>query len=201
MCISCGLPFVSKQTKDHLCGHCHSQSMPFHMARSAGSYEGALRTLIHHFKFQGCVQLAGPLGRLLWWSYLTHWRPDQVDLIVPVPLHPKRMRQRGFNQAHQLVRQWPKYARSDGVLVEASIEVNVLHRRRPTLPQTGLDRRRREANVADAFSLDQKDAVAGRRVLVVDDVLTTGATIKACARLLRKAGAVRVDVLTLARAI
>jgi ComF family protein len=175
--------------------------MPFHMVRSAGSYEGALRTLIHHLKYQGRVQLAKPLGRLLWSVFLTHWRPDQIDLVMPVPLHPKRMRQRGFNQAYQLVRHWPIYAHSGGVPLDATIMFNLLQRRRPTLPQTGLDRRQREANVTGAFSLDQEDAVAGRRILLVDDVFTTGATIKACVRLLNKAGATRVDVLTLARAI
>ena len=111
------------------------------------------------------------------------------DFLVPVPLHPKRLRRRGFNQARLLLRVWPQTP-TDGLLVRV----------RHTQTQTGLNRRQRRRNIRGAFEVTDGDVVAGGRVLLVDDVFTTGATVNECARILRTAGACRVDVLTLARA-
>lgn len=202
LCTGCGLPFESPHSRDHLCETCRNNGFRFQRARSAGRYEGALRTLVHQFKYHGCVHLADGLGRLLWRVFLSHWDPDQVDAVIPVPLHPKRWRHRGFNQARQLVRSWPALAVKHQVAMgEEKIKLSWLVRTRCTRLQTGLDRRQRQANVKNAFALKHGSTVAGRKVLLVDDVLTTGATVQACARVLKQGGAEQVDVLTVARTV
>lgn len=202
MCSACGLPFESPHSRDHLCGKCQARSFEFHQARSAGRYEGVLRTLVHQYKYQGWVHLAGALGHLLWIVFLSHWDPEAVDAVVPVPLHPKRLRHRGFNQSRQLIMLWPKLAFDQGLdLAEEKIKPSWLFRRRYTAIQTGLDRHQREANVKNAFTLEKGVKLDGRRILLVDDVLTTGATARACARVLKQGGAARVDLLTLARTV
>jgi ComF family protein len=202
MCSGCGLPFESPHSRDHLCEKCQARPFLFHQARSVGRYEGALRTLVHQFKYQGWIHLAGTLGRLLWIVFLSHWNPEDVDTVVPVPLHARRLRHRGFNQALQLIRPWPQWASEQGLAFEKDrIKSSWLVRRSFTAVQAGLDRHQREADVKNAFVLKKDAQVDGRRILLVDDVLTTGATVQACARVLKQCGAARVDVLTLARTI
>ncbi len=202
MCSRCGRPFVSPHGLDHPCGDCRAISFDFHFARAAGRYEGVLRTLIHGLKYQGCVQLAVPLGRLLWTVFLTYWDPVEVDAVVPIPLHPKRLRSRGFNQAYQLIRHWPRFAGIEGAGRGCpELRPEWLRRSQPTIPQTGLPQRQREANVKHAFELGDAEGAKEHRLVLIDDVMTTGATAQACTRLLKRAGAARVDVLTLARAV
>ena len=171
------------------------------MARSAGEYDDALKTMIRHYKYECRPELAFPLASLLWQSLLLYWNPQQFDCIIPVPLHRGRLRSRGFNQAELLVRHWPGLALRQGIFFDKStIQCTALVRYRNTPPQTGLGRRQRSANLKHAFKLSDSDIVKGCRVLLVDDVLTTGATVNACSRVLMRAGAASVKVLTLARA-
>lgn len=137
------------------------------------------------------------------WHALHHYFSSaDIDMVIPVPLHPRRLRSRGFNQSALLVRRWPPWPpardRSDG---PPWIAARLLKRHRPTLPQTGLNKVQRADNLKRAFSVPNKVALEGKRVLLVDDVMTTGATANACAYALKQAGAARVDVLTLARAV
>lgn len=202
LCILCGQPYVTPHGPDHLCGNCQKQSFKFQKARSAGLYKDVLRTVIHHYKYHGRVQLAAPLSVLLWQVFLAHWDPRQIDYIVPVPLHKKRLRVRGFNQAHLLIQPWPQHAGAQQMnFGRERIAMHLLERCRPTAPQTGLNRRQREANVRQAFRLIGPRDVRQRHILLVDDVLTTGATADACARILLSSGAASVQVLTLARAV
>ena len=201
-CPRCGLPFFSSEAGDHLCGDCRTRPGAFDRARAVGHYGDALKALILQFKFHGHVGLAQPLGRLLLAAFLRHWRADSVDLILPVPLHGRRMRQRGYNQAYLLVRHWPRWYKAlHGAPLTCRIEHDLLRRVRPTSPQTGLNRGERERNLSRAFALAGTLPAEGSRILLVDDVLTTGATVNACARVLSAAGAGRVEVLTLARAV
>jgi ComF family protein len=148
------------------------------------------------------VGLAAPLGRLLPDTFQRHWSVDTIDLILPVPLHPRRMRQRGYNQAYLLLRGWPRwYTQAHRGPLPCRIERDLLRRVRATPPQTGLNRSQRERNLSKAFALAHPLDQSAPTVLLVDDVLTTGATVNACARALKAAGAGRVEVLTLARAI
>ena len=177
---------------------CLEHPPSFHMARAAFVYDRSLVDVIHCFKYKGKVQLAAPLALLLWCSYLRFWGQERVDVILPVPLHGRRLRQRGFNQAELLVRKW--HAMPGGA-VAPPIAGGVLRRARATLSQAGLGRRDREANIQDAFAVLRPDRISGRHLLLVDDVITTGATAGECARLLLASGAARVDVLALARVI
>lgn len=193
LCSRCGMVFKSRVGPDHFCGRCLERPGAFTRARAAGVYDGTLRLAIQALKFKGHTRLANPLSRLLYATYLQYWPNGDIDLIAPVPLHRRRFRRRGFNQALLLVRAWP--LSGEAVLVR-----DLLARNRPTPPQAGLDRRQRRINIKNAFGVSRPGESAGRHILLVDDVLTTGATAEACAAALLKDGAKRVDVLTLARA-
>jgi ComF family protein len=195
-CPRCGVMFKGRAGSDHLCGRCLEQPPPFHMARSAFVYDGSLVDVIHCLKYKGKAQLARPLGILMYRAFVRFWEGEAVDLVLPVPLHGRRLRQRGFNQAGLLAAEWRKHLDRD-----AAIASGLLVRVRPTLPQAGLGLRGRESNIRGAFAVRNPEKIADRHVLVVDDVVTTGATVRECARLLLAHGARRVDVLALARVI
>jgi ComF family protein len=198
-CAVCGRPFWTLAGESvppaspaaQVCGPCRSRRPGFTYARSAAAYEGTVREALHAFKFSGKTALAGPLGDLLL-ETCARGVPVAPDLVVPVPLHPARERERGFNQAALLAR---RVARGLGV----PLDVRALRRVRATRAQTDLSGAERRANVRGAFAVRDRANLAGRHVLLVDDVLTTGATISACARALLDAGATTVGALTVAR--
>lgn len=198
-CECCGVPFGGPVGDHHRCGDCLTNPPDFGRARAVGLYEGSLRRLIHGVKYGGRIGMARPLGRLLLTAFQAHWPSDGdgIDRVVPVPLHARRMRSRGFNQAHILVRDWPLL----GAFDELEVLPRALIRSRHTVSQVGLSRRQRRQNVKNAFTATDPENIQGKRVLLVDDVLTTGATVEECVRVLRRAGAKGVDVLTLARVI
>jgi len=173
-----------------LCPRCQTNPLQIDRIRSVVYFEGVLREALHHFKYDQLTALARPLGDLL----ATYWRqhPMPVDVIVPVPLHKTRLRERGYNQAALLAREM---ARQVGVAVDE----RTLLRQRSTAPQVELDITQRKKNVQGAFRCSS-DALAGQRVLLIDDVCTTGATLEACAVAAREGGAHTVWALTLARA-
>ena len=202
ICMQCGTMFRSRNGEDHTCEDCARLPKRFGVARASGVYAGSFMEMIHAFKYRGRIQLAKPLGRLLLATLLQYWTQEAIDLILPVPLHRKRLKERGFNQAFLLISNWSDLAVSLGSGVfSVPIDPLVLTRHRPTRPQTGLGRRERMANIGNAFSVRDADRIAGKRILVVDDVYTTGATVNECADVLLRRGAQRVDVLTLARAM
>ena len=202
LCTCCGKMFDQQQTGNHLCGDCIIRPKKFRMARSAMVYDQQSMAIIHRFKYAGKIQLARPFGVLLLNTYLRYWHPENVDLIIPVPLHSKKFRRRGFNQAYLMVDSCKAIPSLDELnAFSRHLDRDVIVRSRSTEPQTGLGRRQRLNNIKGAFSVRLPEAVRGRNVLVVDDVYTTGATVDECARSLLNAGAVQVDVLTLARAI
>ena len=201
-CSRCGMVFKSRQGEDHLCGECLDSPKRFQIARSAGIYKYTLMAVIHCFKYKGKTQLARPLGTLLFTAFINLWDKMSIDLIVPVPLHVKKLRMRGFNPSFLLVKEWVGIAKFLNVgLPDIPININVLARRRWTEPQTGLGREERLANIKNAFNISDGSKITGKRILLVDDVYTTGATVNECAKVLLKGGAGHVDVLTLARAV
>jgi len=157
--------------------------------RSVVYFEGVLREAMHRFKYYGLTALAGPLGGLMVGYWMQH--PMPVDVLVPVPLHAARLRERGYNQAALLAREM---ARQVGLVVDE----RTLTRQRATDPQVELDASQRKENVRDAFRCCG-NSLAGKQVLLIDDVCTTGATLEACAVALYEGGARGVRALTLAR--
>ena len=243
LCTVCGFVFESREGNDHLCGSCIEHPKRFGKARALGLYDKTLMEVIHSFKYKEKLQLARPLEELLFSVFVRNWNIDDFDLVVPVPLHLKRLRSRGFNQAYLLVRDWPEIAgkfkaepkhpvrsplhaaesvhklKSDTISCgrfglrrtescgmehrsgNIAIGRKALSRIAWTQPQTGLGREKRMENIKGAFSVVDEAEVSGKRVLLVDDVYTTGATVDECAKAILGGGAVSVDVLTLARAV
>ena len=202
LCICCGMMFKSREGPDHLCGDCIQRPKYFKSARAAGIYGESLMTAIYRFKYHGKIRLAKPLGLVLFYAFRQYWPLDLFDLILPVPLHPKRFKNRGFNQSYLLVRDWNRNAARWNVNPpHHAIDRDLLIRLRPTVSQTGLSRKDRIRNIKNAFGLKASTRVERQSVLLVDDVYTTGSTVDECSRVLHKAGAKRVDVLTLARSI
>lgn len=194
-CPRCGLPFASSAallySPTHLCSACRDREPPFERARSAVAYDGVAASAIHLMKYQRRRLLARSLGALLL-PLLEELGP--VDGVVPVPLHVQRLREREFNQALALAQVvcretgWPLWW-------------NLLERTRPTQAQVGLDAAERRRNVRQAFLVRDVEPVEGRRILLIDDVMTTGSTVHECARVLTRAGAGPVQALTVARQI
>lgn len=187
-CSACRTPFLNAFPLDEqgLCGLCRRGLTGFDAAYSFGSYEGELRQLVHLFKYGRIQTLARPLAKFLLKALPLE---QSFDAIVPMPLHWRKQWQRGFNQSELLAREVSK---------RWNVPVKRMVRRiRATTVQAGLTGAKRRANVSGAFRA--KAAIAGQRVLLVDDVMTTGATASACASALKRAGAARVTLLTLAR--
>ncbi len=192
-CPSCGLPFhdFDSGTK-HLCSGCILRPPPYSGARSFGYYADELSRVLLALKFQGRQNLVGLLAPLLAATFFESWDRGEFDLVVPVPLHPRRSRARGFNQAALL-------GRSLAGHISVPFEERAVLRTRPTQPQMGLTDAERLLNVRGAFRCYKPAAVTGRRVLLVDDVMTTGSTVSSASQALLSAGALRVSVLTVAR--
>lgn len=202
LCSRCGIVFKSRQGEDHVCGECLDSPKRFRIARSPGVYKETLMAVIHCLKYKGKIQLARPLGILLFATFIHYWEKNSIDLIVPVPLHAKKIKKRGFNPSFLLVRDWARIAAALNVeLPDMPIVRDTLLRIRWTEPQTGLRRKERLTNIKNAFSVSDSSKIAGKRILLVDDVYTTGATANECAKVMLKGGAGHVDVLTLARAM
>jgi len=194
LCV-CGFPLPAGF--EGPCGRCRRGLGPFTRGASLGPYEGTLRVLVHELKFRGRRRVAGRLAEMLLDSpdvraVLAATARAGVPVMVPVPLHPSRLRERGFNQSALLAQ-----ALADRHALR--VVEGALTRREHTPPQTGLSAAQRRANVARAFVVRRRPPLAGRIVVLVDDVTTTGATARACARALLSAGAAEVRLLTAAR--
>jgi len=193
VCPSCGRAFGSpvalEHSPEHECLACRKDPPRYDQALAAGIFEGPLREAIHVYKYRPLRALGGPLAA---------WMAEQVrmtvplDLAMPVPLHRSRLRHRGFNQALLL---------AQGVCGRFSVPLSFdnLVRTRHTRPQVELSGRERAENVRGAFAVARPGEVQDRKVLLIDDVFTTGATMNECAKVLKDAGAASVTVLTLAR--
>lgn len=192
-CASCGLPFQNfDEDQEHLCGNCILKMPPYSGARSFGYYTAGLATIAQELKFHGRRNLVRLLGPLLAAAFFDSWHMEDFDLIVPVPLHARRKSERGYNQAELLAK---ALQRQIAVPV-----VSALVRVRPTVPQVGLTHSERIENMRKAFQCPRPPLVSNKRILLLDDVMTTGATAASAASALLESGALRVSVLTVARA-
>jgi len=193
LCISCGIPFADIYGTNHLCGDCISSRPPFTVARALGMYGKTLLDAIHLFKYNGKIAMGEILGEMM-----AQYDYDSLDirdhsLLIPVPLHTLRLKERGFNQALIL-------ARHIAHKFFLPLDFTTLKRSVDTKPQVNLGRSERVKNIKGAFDLAHKEKIRGKKILLVDDVYTTGSTVRECTRVLIEKGAKEVSVLTLARA-
>jgi len=192
-CTKCSEPFAGAIEGEFTCANCGHRKLEFDAAVSAYRSRGVVRFVILQFKYSRQLHLRHPIARWLADAMMdARLRDRAFDLVVPVPLHPARLRERGFNQAHLLA---TMLGQEIGVPV-----FGVLERIRYTTTQTAFDRIDRMENLHNAFRLRKKTTVRELRVLLVDDILTTGSTLSECARVLREAGARSVYAITAARA-
>lgn len=189
-CAKCRTPFLRERALDEngLCRLCAAGVGAFDAAYAWGGYEGVLKDLIHCFKFHGMRSLSKPLG-----GYLAEAFPrnERIDAIVPMPIHWTRRMVRGFNQCELLSKELSQHT---GIPM-----AKLLVRVRRTAKQSNLAGARRRRNVRGSFGASQAEAIRGKRLLLIDDVLTTGATVNEAAQELKRHGAARVAVLTVAR--
>lgn len=193
-CDRCGLPYEGDITISFQCSNCREMELHFRWARSAVAARGMVLDLIRRYKYQRALWLEPFLAELFIRQAAPPLRAEKWDMIVPIPLHPLKKSEREFNQAD-------RFAAHLSRATQIPLNVRALKRVVPTRTQTLLSRSERAANVRHAFTLGSKDALRGKRILLVDDVLTTGATTSACAKILRMGGAADVCVWTLARGI
>ncbi len=194
LCPCCGVPLPGEEGTDHFCGECLLVRPPFSAARSVARYESVLLEAIHAFKYLGRITNGEILGRMLADYACSRFDISAYTLIVPVPLHRRRLRERGFNQAVIL-------AREIAGRFSLPLDWRSLRRRVFTEPQVGLGKDRRTSNVRGAFGVVDGKRIEGQRIVLVDDVYTTGSTVRECAEILMKNKAAEVAVLTLARAV
>jgi ComF family protein len=204
LCIRCGLPFPSPRALDSSvaeCGACRDDKPAFDGARSFGLYAGHLRRVVLRLKYAGDERLGVRLGELLLfpWNTLNEVGKFALPTIVPVPLHPSRRRERGFNQSELLAAGLLRALEKASGRAVPTLATASFRRRRATPPQTGLSVSARRENLRGAFEVVKPEEVRGRTIVLIDDVMTTGSTLSACARALKHAGATRVLGLTLAR--
>ncbi len=191
-CRLCGDPVAGAVSGDFLCSACLAHTPAFDQARSAARYLGSLQTALQDFKYHGATWLSRDFSTFLLACYRAHYAALALDAILYVPLYPAKERDRSYNQSGLLARELGAQLRGPPVQ-------QFLVKLRPTSSQTHLTAAERRANVRDTFALKRHSAAAGRRLLLVDDVMTTGATVHECARVLKQAGADKVYVLTVAR--
>lgn len=185
VCFKCGIPIHSI---DRYCDFC-KKSKPYEMARSCYEYKGKIVTLIHNLKFNNAQYLAEDFSKDLCKLYKTE--KYSCDIVIPVPMTQARLKSRGYNQAGLLANGLSK-------LINLPYDENNLLKIKDTKSQVGLDFSERKNNLIDAFKTKDKKFFKGKKVLLVDDIFTTGATIECCARALKKGGASQVFAITVA---
>jgi len=193
-CSVCGITFPSNEVENHPCGACISKRKYFTMARALGGYDGSLQEAIHRWKYEGKTYLSDSFGKWMAEGLYRYWDPNLFDLLIPVPLHKHRLRERGFNQSLLLVKELNRR-------IGIPYRKRILQKKRPTIPQVNLSGAEREKGVRGAFSIMGKEELEGKSILLIDDVYTTGATVNECSKVLLAGGAKRVDVFTLAHAL
>ncbi len=194
LCSCCGREFPDSSGGDHLCGFCLRQPPVYGWARAVVRYEAPVTHLLHRLKYAADTRVLPELAAIIepFVHVSLHDFQPEVDRIIPVPLFPARLKQRGLNQSLLLARIF--FPEAGGALL-----VDTLIRTRNTPPQTTLDGAARRKNLRAAFAVRYPEAVCGRRIFLVDDVLTTGTTVTECGKALLAAGAVEIRVVTVAR--
>ncbi len=186
-CRKCSKPLISDESIE--CGECIKDEPAFASARFFGLYDGALRKAINLFKYHRIRRLSKPLSEIT-----AHLKIPPVDAVVPVPLHERRLRRREYNQSALL-------SRNISERIGAELFVHCLIKVQDTKPQVGLSSPERRGNIRKAFETENETMIRGKSILLIDDVITTGTTVRECSRVLKKAGAGSIHVLALAHGI
>lgn len=194
-CNICGKPFINKLDKSHTCGECLKEKKHYSKARSIFVYDDLIQSEIINYKFNRDIRLAMVFSVYML-EYIEKKLNNQYDVIIPVPLHKKRLQERYFNQALLLVENAPK-------INKIKVDKWSLERIKYTLPQLSLKYKERAENIKGAFRVGEGNVanILDKRILLVDDIYTTGSTVNECSLALKKAGAMQVDVLTLAKVV
>mgnify|MGYP006410787189 FL=1 len=199
-CTKCGVKFQTSFNENHVCESCLKKPLMIDRVRAALEYKGIIKNAIPLFKYHSKLSVAKVFEDLLFETFLQHYQGSGLDLIIPIPLHKKKLRQRGFNQAFLLIRNFVKqYKLCFDKPPSWEIDTNSLARIKGTQPQTGFDIEKRKANLKNAFKVVNPKIIYDKHILLIDDVFTTGATCNEAARVLLKNGAKKVDALVLAR--
>jgi len=186
-CQRCGKPLMSEFSLT--CGNCLNSEPAFKYAKSFGIYDGVLRKAINLFKYYGVKRLSKPLSDIIMKMEL-----PRVEVLIPVPLFKTRLKQREFNQSALIARQLSKYLNLD-------LLINCLVKVKDTTPQVGLTSRERFKNIKNAFKVSRKNLIKDKDIMLIDDVVTTGSTIRECSKVLKNAGAADIHVISLAHGI
>ncbi len=194
LCPVCGMAFLNSPAESHLCGNCLENRPFFSCARAVASYETIILDAIHKFKYGHDLSIGSALASFLTDFSFPDFKFQTFHLLIPVPMHIKKLRERGFNQSLIL-------ANTLGKKQQINVNFSLLKRRKSTLTQTGLNKKEREQNIKGAFEVSDNKNIAGKNIILIDDVYTTGATLNECAKTLMKAGAKKVAALTLARVL
>lgn len=198
-CRQCGQGFDTGE--NHLCETCLTDPSAIHQVRAALVYQGLVPDILALFKYHARLSLTRYFDALMFQAFDRYFSDTEIHWIVPVPLHPRKLRQRGFNQSVLLVRRLDdQYHAQYGTRPGWRVDITILKRVRHTVSQTGLDTASRKNNLKNAFQVTDLSQVQGANILLIDDVFTTGATSGEAAGTLVAAGANQVDVLVLARA-
>ena len=198
-CQKCGQGFDTGET--HLCDSCLTDPSAIHQVRAALVYQGLVPDILALFKYHARLSLTRVFDDWMFHAFDRYFSTRDIHWIVPVPLHLKKLRQRGFNQSALLVRRLAdRYDAEYGTRPGWQVNPTLLRRVRHTATQTGLDNASRKTNLKNAFQVTDHTRIQGANILLVDDVFTTGATCGEAAEILAAAGAGQVDVLVLARA-
>jgi len=192
-CTRCSTPFKSKVSVSHICWRCEQKPPYFDRLLSPFLYEGMMGSIIEGFKYGKTGRSGRVLGNMLGNFLMTQMHLDERMLLVPLPLHPKREKERGFNQTLIL-------AKGVKEVVSLPFREDLVVRVKNTKSQTGLNFKERQENVKNAFVVTDKAQIKGKKILLVDDVATTGSTINECAKALKRAGAKEVIAIVIARA-
>ena len=193
-CRKCGLPYPGAMENPTECSNCAQEVHFFEWARASVVISDVVLETIHRYKYSRHVYFEPFLGELFVSKSKHVLLPSEWDCILPVPLHPVRLREREFNQAERLGRYLSR-------ATTIPLNTHSLRRVEPTRTQTTLTREERRVNVSRAFQVVDVQSVTGKRILVIDDVMTTGATTNACAKALKRSGASKLAVWTLARGL
>lgn len=194
LCPSCGIPYADRSGTDHLCERCLTSPPPYSACRSVATYRGVLQEAIHRVKYGRDVTVGEMLGELMAECSDSLLNTDGYSMVLPVPLHTRKLRERGFNQSLLLSR---PVARRRGL----KLDYTVLKKKFHTEPQISFGRTERTENLKGAFEVTDPLRIKGEKIVLIDDVFTTGSTVRECARALKKSGAEAVSVFTLCRTL